>query len=235
MKKESKKTLKIISGIIIFCTLPSILLFGFFYFKYNEKLPEGNAGAEADNIALKMLQSLDYTAFKTTPNLEWTFKKRRHYELNKKDSVCTVYWGANKVVLDLKDINHSKVYIHSFKNESDMAKDLIEKAFNYFANDAFWVLAPYMVFDKGTIRKTVSTLNSGRNLLVTYKTGDSFLWLLDENFKPKSFKMWTSQLPIDGLEASWTDWTTTETGVQLPTFHKFLFFGMEITDIKSSY
>jgi hypothetical protein len=72
---------------------------------------------------------------------------------------------------------------------------------------------------------------------VTYTSGgstpgDSYLWLLDNNFKPKAFKMWTSILPIDGIESSWTDWITTESGAQLPTFHKFLVFGLEITDIK---
>jgi len=46
--------------------------------------------------------------------------------------------------------------------------------------------------------------------------------------------MWTSILPIDGLEASWTNWTTLDNGVLLPTFHKFMFFGLEITDIKTS-
>jgi hypothetical protein len=46
--------------------------------------------------------------------------------------------------------------------------------------------------------------------------------------------MWTSLLPIDGLEATWADWTTTESGAQLPTFHKMLVLGLEINHIKGT-
>lgn len=45
--------------------------------------------------------------------------------------------------------------------------------------------------------------------------------------------MWTSILPIDGLEASWSDWKTTETGALLPSFHKLLFLGIEIDNLKT--
>ena len=46
--------------------------------------------------------------------------------------------------------------------------------------------------------------------------------------------MWTSILPIKGLEASWTDWTITESGAKLPTLHKLLFIGIDITDIQGT-
>jgi hypothetical protein len=46
--------------------------------------------------------------------------------------------------------------------------------------------------------------------------------------------MWVDILPINGLEASWSDWTTTDTGAELPTFHKLLAFGLEIEDVKTS-
>lgn len=239
MNKKLKKIFKIAAGIIVFFTLPCLLLFGFLYFKYNEDLPEGIPGKEADALAYKMLEALDYEAFKNTNHIEWTFKKRRHYELDKVNNVCEVYWKANKVILDLNDNSQSKVFIHGFKNESDMAQELLEKAINYYNNDSFWVFAPYKVFDKGTERKLVKTANNKDALLVTYQSGgstpgDSYLWLLDSNFKPKAFKMWTSLLPIDGIEASWSDWVITETGAQLPTFHKLMFLGLEISDIKGT-
>jgi hypothetical protein len=239
MPSKPKKILKIITGVIVFLTLPSLLLFGFLYFKYNEDLPKGISGKDADALAYNMLKALDFEAYKNTNHLEWTFKKRRHYELDKVNNICEVSWKVNKVVLDLNDHSQSKVYIHGFRNESDMAKELLAKALKYYYNDSFWVLAPYKVFDEGTERKLVKTANHKDALLVTYNSGgstpgDSYLWLLDKDFKPKAFKMWTSLLPIDGIEASWNDWTTTESGAQLPTFHKLLFFGLEITDIKTS-
>jgi hypothetical protein len=221
----------------VFFTLPSLLFFGFLYFKYNEDLPLGFQGKEADALAYKMLNSLDFEVYKNTNTIEWTFKKRHHYKWDKTNNVCEVYWKNYKVILNLNHINDSSVYIHNFKNTSDIAQELTDKALQYFNNDSFWLVAPYKVFDPGVERRLVKTKDNKDALLVTYTSGgstpgDSYLWLLDKNYKPKAFKMWTSILPIDGLEVSWSDWTTTESGAQLPVFHKFLFFGLEITDIK---
>lgn len=231
-----KRIIKITVGIVIFMTLPSLLLFGFIYFKYNEDLPTGVKGAHADQLATKMLNALDYQAYENTNLIEWTYKKRRHYKWKKKDFKCTVYWGDYKVELNLKNKNLHTAYIHNFKVDGDQATKLITKAINYFNNDAFWLVAPYKVFDDGTERQIVTLENGEQGLLVTHTSGgftpgDSYLWLLDNDYKPRAFKMWTSALPIQGLEASWTDWTITESKAQLPTFHKILILGIEIHDV----
>lgn len=150
-----------------------------------------------------------------------------------------VYWEDYKVDLNLANYALSKAYIHNFAVEGDIGKNLIDKAVKYFNNDSFWLVAPYKVFDKGTERRVVNLNDGSQGLLVTYTSGgttpgDSYLWHLDENGKPTSFQMWVSALPIDGLKASWTDWTTTESGAQLPTFHKILIFGIELRDIKGT-
>lgn len=235
---KTKKVLKIITGIIVFITLPSLLFFGFLYFKYNEDLPTGIQGEKADALAYNMLESLNYEAYKKTNFIEWTFKKRRHYKWDKKNNTCEVYWKDYKIYLDLNDNSQSKAFVHSFNIENELSKELIEEALNYFNNDSFWVIAPYNVFDKGVKRRLVKTKNNKEALLVTYTSGgstpgDSYLWLLDDKNKPKAFKMWTSLLPIDGLEASWSDWKTLENGLQLPTFHKLLFLGLEIDEINT--
>jgi len=127
--------------------------------------------------------------------------------------------------------------MHGFKIEGDMGKELIEKAVSYFNNDSFWLVAPYKIFDKGTERRLVTLENNDKALLITYTSGgstpgDSYLWLLEDNGMPKSFKMWTSILPIQGLESSWSNWTKTESGANLPTFHNILFLGIDLTNIK---
>jgi hypothetical protein len=234
-----KKVLKWIAGTVVFLTLPTLLLYGGLYLKYNEEIPFGVQGAKADSLATKMMRSIDYEAFKKTKFIEWTFKKRHHFKWEKNENVCTVYWKEFKVDLDLDDYSKSKAFIHNFRVEGRQAQGLINKAISYFNNDSFWLVAPFKVFDVGTERRLV-TLDSGEEaLLVTYTSGgstpgDSYLWLLDDSYRPKSFKMWTSILPIQGLEASWEDWITTESGAQLPTFHKFLFFGIEINDVKTT-
>ncbi|MCF6296216.1 MAG: hypothetical protein L3J25_11090 [Flavobacteriaceae bacterium] len=234
-----KKTLKIITGVIVFFTLPSLVFFGFLYFKYDEDLPYGKQGVEAEILAVKMLDALNYEAFKKTNYIEWTFRNKHHYKWEKDKNVCAVYWKEYKVVLHLNDIENSKVYVHNFNIQGDMEKELLEKAISYFNNDSFWLIAPYKVFDKGTERRLVTLENGNEALLVTYTSGgstpgDSYLWILDENGKPKSFKMWTSILPLQGVEASWSDWVITESGAQLPTFHRLLFFGLEMGEVKGT-
>ncbi|MDN3666857.1 hypothetical protein ACFFU1_08545 [Algibacter miyuki] len=236
---KAKKIIKIVSGVIVFFTLPSILLFGFLYFKYNEDLPTGQQGEAADALAKNMLQALDYEAYKSTNYIEWTFKKRHHYQWDKLNNKCTVFWKDNKVILDLNNHNLSKAFVHGFSVDKDISEELKATARSYFNNDSFWLVAPYKVFDTGTERRLVALPNNQSGLLITYKSGgstpgDSYLWLLDENNKPKAFKMWTSILPIDGLEASWSDWKTTETGALLPSFHKLMVLGIEIDHLKTS-
>ena len=233
------KIIKIVFGIVIFFTLPTLLLFGFAYFKYNEELPTGIQGEQADALAYKMLNALDHDAYNNTNYIEWTFKKRHHYEWKKNENICDVFWKDYKVRLNLKDHSQSQVYVHGFKMTGETADEILEKGLNYFNNDSFWLVAPYKVFDEGTERRLVTLDNNDKALLITYKSGgstpgDSYLWLLDHSGKPKAFKMWTSILPIDGLEASWSDWTTTKSGAQLPTFHKLLFLGLEMDVVKGT-
>lgn len=238
-KSKSKRIFKIATGVIIFLTLPSILFFGFVFFKYNEDLPTGIQGGKADALAYKMLDALDYEAYKNTSYIEWTFKKRHHFEWKKNEGICDVFWKEYRVSLNLKDYTKSKVFVHSFKMKGEMAEELINEAIKIFNNDSFWLVAPYKVFDEGVERRLVKLNNNEEALLITYTSGgttpgDSYLWLFDETGKPKSFKMWTDLLPINGLEATWSDWITTESGAQLPTFHKLLVIGLEMGVVKGT-
>lgn len=237
---KPKRLIKIIVGVIVFLTLPSLLFFGFAYFKYNEELPIGVQGKQADSLATNMLEALNYKAFEDTKYLEWTFKKKHHYKWKKAKKTCDVYWKEYKVSLNFNDASQNKAFVHSFRVDGELAEELIAKAITYFNNDSFWLVAPYKVFDSGTERRLVTLENQKEALLVTYKSGgstpgDSYLWHFDGSGKPISFQMWVSILPIDGLTATWSDWTTTESGAQLPVFHKMGIFGLEISHIKGTF
>ncbi|WP_250432568.1 hypothetical protein [Hanstruepera flava] len=234
-----KKILKVTAGLVIFFTLPSLLFFGFVYFKYNEDLPIGESNQKAELLANNMLEALNYEAYKNTNYIEWTFKNRHHFKWQKDKNTCVVYWKEYKVDLNLNNPSKSKAYVHNFKVEGEQAEELIDEATNYFNNDSFWLVAPYKVFDPGTQRSLVKTETGEDALLVTYTSGgttpgDSYLWFLDKDNKPTKFKMWVDILPIGGLEASWNDWTTTESGAQLPTFHEMLFLDIKLNDIQGT-
>ena len=207
------------------------------YLKYNDHLPTGQQGANADQLASKMLAALNEKAYLSTDYLEWTFKGMHRYKWYKSDNTCEVSWKDFTVILDFNNPDNSKVFVAQQAYDGVEKQDYINKATNYFNNDSFWLVAPYKVFDKGTERRLVQTEDNEEALLVTYTSGgstpgDSYLWHLDDTGKPKSFQMWVDIIPIEGLEATWENWITTESGAQLPTFHKFLFLGIELDDVK---
>ena len=205
------------------------LVIAFFYYKNNEVLPKGIEGKEADELARKMLSSLNVEAYKNTEYITWSFREVHHYEWNKAANKVKVAWDDTVVFLDTKIPGNSVVL--AAKEPSD-SHTLIQTAFDYFNNDSFWLVAPYKVFDKGVTRSVVK--HEGEDaLLVTYASGgstpgDSYLWILDDNGRPKSYKMWVGIIPMGGIEATWDAWTTTSTGAMLPTHHTLDLFGLKL-------
>ena len=216
-----KKILKIITGIIIALLLVGVI----FLWSNNETMPTGVEGKEADQLAQKILQSLNFDAYEKTTFLEWNFRGIHHYKWNKKDHIVTVSWDDTVVELHPDSPSDNKVIKSTEKLDVEKVKALYKKATDYFNNDSFWLIAPYKLFEDGVERRLVKE-NGKDALLITYKSGgstpgDSYLWILDEKGMPTSFKMWVSIIPTGGVEATWSDWKTTESGAMLPTKHSF--------------
>lgn len=221
-----KKSLKIL--ILLFGLL--IAAITYVYFSENEKLPDGKKGQEAEELAAKMFAALNGEAFYNTEIITWSFRNVHHYKWYKSENKVSVSWDENNVILDTKNYGNSEVFINHKKVENE---DVLQTAIKYFNNDSFWLIAPYKIFDQGTERRLVKHNNKDA-LLITYTSGgttpgDSYLWILDENYLPTSFKMWTSLIPIGGISATWSNLKTTSAGLKLPTAHKLSLFGMEIT------
>ena len=196
------------------------------YVIYNEPLPVGKQGPEAEALAHKMLNALNFEAYKETRYLEWSFKKGKHrYNWDKNLGRVWVQWDGYKIHLWLKNKKQSKVYKndHELKGTDRIA--LIDKALALFNNDSFWLVAPYKLFDKGITRSIVLQDDGSEALLVSYKNkgmvdGDTYLWKLRPNGFPISYQMWVGILPIGGLEATWDDWQIVESGAFLPKSHE---------------
>jgi len=213
-----------------------VLLCCAFYFTYDEEIPFGKQGLAADKLACKMLDTLDYEAYKQTNFLSWNFRGKHYYEWFKNQNRCTVRWDHFTVRLDLKQKYNSTVTIKGQNYFGEEKEHLINKALAYFNNDSFWLVAPYKVFDIGAERRLIKQKGEADALLVTYTSGgntpgDSYLWYLDEQGMPTSFKMWVQIFPVRGILASWEQWVTTESGIKLPRFHKILFFDITISSI----
>lgn len=221
-----KKFFKI-SGSIIFALIAAGAIF---YFAKNEPLPQGEQGEEADALAMKMLNALNYETYKNTETIAWDFRNEHFYTWNKQENIVTVSWDNNKVILHTNNPKKTEVFINDRKVENT---DILKKATDFYNNDSFWLVAPYKIFDAGTERRIVNYKGKDA-LLITYTSGgstpgDSYLWILDKNYVPTSFKMWTNIIPIGGLSATWSDWKNTESGIKLPTKHTLSVFGLEIS------
>ena len=221
-----KKFFKIL-GSIFFVLIATGAIF---YLFKNEPLPKGEQGKEADALATKMLNALNYEAYENTEKIAWNFRNDHFYKWNKQENIVAISWANYKVILHTNNPKKTEVFIDDKKVENT---EIIKKATDFYNNDSFWLVAPYKVFDTGTERRIVKY--EGKDaLLITYTSGgstpgDSYLWILNENHLPTSFKMWTNIIPIGGLSATWSDWKNTESGIKLPTKHRLSLFGLEIS------
>ena len=184
-------------------------------------LPEGAEGPEADALANQMLSALNVEGFNQLETISFSFGEH-HYLWNKVTNKVDVSWDDYQVALDLDDLTKSETYQNGEVVEKKQS--LIDKALAYFYNDSYWLAAPYKVYDKGVERRLVKTEGGTEALLVTHTTGgvtpgDSYLWLLDETYRPTAFKMWVSIIPIGGVKASWEAYESVS-GVPFATRHR---------------
>lgn len=175
----------------------------------SEPLPEGETGAKAEALADKMLYALNATAYDSLTHLEWTFRGAHRFSWNKKDNSVRVKWDEFEVALNLDDLT-GQATKNGVTLVGDTKEETLQTAWSYFANDSFWLVAPYKIRDPGTQRSLVST-EEGDALLVTYTSGgvtpgDSYLWYLDSQGKPLAWEMWTSIIPLQGMRTSWEGW-----------------------------
>ena len=217
-----KKFIKILLVLLLLIVVASIAI----YLIYNEPLPTGKSGPQADALAQKMLKSINAEAFGNTRYLNWTFRDGKHtYIWDKTLGKVKVSWDDITVNLMLKNPKKSYVFKKKTLVKDDKQRGkAIEKAIKLFNNDSFWLVAPFKVFDEGVERSLVKLDDGTNGLLVTYTSGgstpgDSYLWKLQPNGFPKSFKMWVQIIPIGGLEATWDDWQLVDSGAFLPKTH----------------
>ena len=211
-----KRILQLLKVLGILFTILIVVLFFL-----NEKRPLSNPSEEADALAIKMLNALHYEDWKNAQYVQWSFRDQHFYTWDKSNNKVLILWDSNKVLLTTDDLSKSSVYQDGKWTTN---QELIQKAWQFFCNDSFWLIAPFKAFDPGTTRSIVPAGENNIGLFVEYSSGgvtpgDGYLWILDEQFIPKSYKMWVSIIPIGGIGATWENWKVTESGAILPQFH----------------
>ncbi|MFY0689494.1 MAG: hypothetical protein JXQ90_20155 [Cyclobacteriaceae bacterium] len=175
----------------------------------SKRVPNGIPGEEADQLAEKMMSALNSAAYDSITEIRWSFPRGHHFVWNKQENKVNVKWDDYEVLLDPSTIS-GIAYENNVEQLGELKEKTIQKAWKLFANDSFWLVAPYKVFDPGTTRSIVK-VDDGHGLLITYQfggvtPGDSYLWVLDDQYRPKYWKMWVSIIPIGGIKVSWQNW-----------------------------
>jgi hypothetical protein len=217
-----KKIIKI-SAFIILILISTLL--GFLYI-VSEPLPEGQQGAKAEALTDKIQAAINQTAWDSTAAVSFSFRGSHHYLWDKKRNLVQVKWDDKKVQYDTQTLEGT-----AYENDTQLSDSkkiaAIKKANDYFNNDCFWLIAPFKLRDFGTARSIVMQ-DGQETLMITYSSGgstpgDSYVWLLDQNYMPKAWRMWVSIIPVGGIETSWEDWKTFQNDLKIATNHKGLF------------
>lgn len=230
MRKSIKITLVIIALVLIAAV-------AFFRWKSEPKpqLVEG----DGDQMAFEMMKSVNVGAFESIDFLHWKFRGKNLYTWDKNKNLVVISWGNKTVHLNLDKLE-GYAFIDGKRAGDLRTKMLVKKAWTYWCNDSYWLMAPFKVFDPGTTRSVAQLPDGTKGLWVEYASGgvtpgDGYFWKLDENNRPKAFKMWVSVLPIKGIEAGWSKWISTESGAMFSTEHELPFMVSTMEDIKEGH
>ncbi|MDP5100525.1 MAG: hypothetical protein NWQ09_04295 [Nonlabens sp.] len=230
-----KRFLKILGKSLLFL-LGFLLLAGIVLkIVFSEDVPQGTTGPKADELAYNILDAINNKEFTQVQEIHWTFAGKNRYRWKVQQNLVDVYWDDYRVAYQTYFPNISFAFKGSQRLEGEERDKAIAYAQKNFNNDSFWVVAPHKIFDAGTTRKLV--VEDGKEqLLVTYNSGgttpgDSYLWEVDENFKPVAFKMWTSIIPLDGVRATWSDWKMTSGGFPLAGSHSLYGIKIPVTEV----
>ena len=190
----------------------------------HEPRPVGVAGPAAEALADRLLAAVDAAAWDTTAYVAWDFAGRQRYRWWRDRDTVEVAWGHKRVLLHTQSLT-GLAFEGGVRQNGPRADELVERAWAHFANDGFWLAAPFKVWDPGTTRALVRTEAGGEALLVTYGSGgvtpgDAYLWHLGPGGLPIRFEMWVSLLPVGGVDATWAGYRTLASGARVATRHE---------------
>lgn len=228
-----KKLFGFLGGVLLLI----VMALGILFFMNNKEEPQGVKGAEADVLADKMMASVNKEAWDAIPFIKWTFKGVHDFVWDKKQHICWVKWDDNEVLVDLNSIK-GVAKVKGEKVEGEEGQKLVKTAWDHFNNDSFWLNAIVKAKDPGTERSIVELDDGKKGLKVQYTSGgttpgDSYLWILDENNRPTSYKMWVKIIPVGGMEFSWENYVELEGGAMISTLHNSPILSLDIGNYKA--
>lgn len=204
-------------------------------------LPEGEAGPAADELARRVMAATGYEGWQKTGAVAFSFRGKHQHLWDRERGFLRVSWDDKVVWLDLAS-RRGLAEKDGKKVAGKELGELLEKAWAFFCNDTFWLNPLAKLFDDGTTRLLTAPEKDhpgARGLLISYSSGgvtpgDSYLWILGADDRPTHWRMWTSILPVKGLEASWEAWQSLPTGALIATRHEIGPATLEIGDLRGA-
>ncbi|MCB1057604.1 MAG: hypothetical protein KDD11_19055 [Acidobacteria bacterium] len=212
-----------------------VLFLGLTYLAESEPRPKLEPSAGADALAEAMIAAVHGQAWQETGAVRWTFRGSRQHLWDRKRQLERARWDDVEVLIDLAT-RQGRAWKQGEEVAGPERDKLVEKAWEAWVNDSFWLNPVVKAFDEGTRRGLVQLDGNDRGLLVEYSSGgvtpgDAYLWILGPDDRPVRWKMWVSIIPVGGVEASWEGWTELETGALVATRHKLALGKVDLTDV----
>lgn len=203
----------------------------------SEPVPEGKAGPQADALARKVEQAVALDAWRATGAVRWNFGGRHAHLWDRTRRMHHIRWKEHEAVLRLSSAPgafEGCVRTNGELVEGRAKHDALQEVWRKWVNDSFWLNPLGKFFDPG-VQRSIVDVDGKPALLVTFTLngvtpGDSYLWVLDDNGRPREWRMWT-KIPIGGLPTSWEDWVQLPTGAWVATSHRMLGFNLEMQDV----
>ncbi len=219
----------------LFLSLLAVGLFLLLFIVYNEPIPNGYLGPEANELAEKMMRKVNKEAWDSTHIVQWSFIGSHHFLWDRKRHLVQVEWSNYRVLLN-PNTKKGKVFWKGEEMQDN--EDALNTAYSHFTNDAFWLNAYTQIYNGAPELRVVDRPDGKSALLVTYlkggvTPGDSYLWIFDDHGMPESWQMWVGILPIGGLKVTWQDWDTLPSGALYAKNHKIGPFNVKITNVKA--
>ncbi|MEM1009951.1 MAG: hypothetical protein AAGJ35_13220 [Myxococcota bacterium] len=224
-----KKVLLILLS--VFAALCFVILFSAWW--VHRPLPTSKRSAQADQLAHAMQRAIDIQAWKRTGAIRWIFRDRHHHLWDRQRHYSQVRWksGSNTIVAQLNlgslarpNTPNGMAKINQRELHGQDLQEILTKAYQYWCNDSYWLNPIEKVFDKGVSRRIVQD-GAKTMLMISFSKGgvtpgDRYLYTLNAQGLPLSWRMWVSILPVGGVYASFSGWKTLSTGARVSTKHK---------------
>lgn len=229
-----KKVLKLLAGVVVLLVAAVVAL----VVGARNPLPDVAPNEAGLALAREVLAAVAADQWQHTGAITWRFSDRNTHLWDRQRGLVMVTLSNGTTVM--LDEARTRTFARDAQGQAVSSAALAEKAWKMWINDAFWMMGPAKLLDPGTSHAAL-TLEDGRQaLLVRYASGgatpgDAYLWILGPDRLPVAWRTYVSVLPVAGLEFTWEDWVTLDTGPRVATSHKVLGAGQPmVTRLKAA-